>query len=107
MRRIIIAVLAAAAVAPSASAAVPRVAIASSTPLVIAGSHFKAGERVTVTFGPSTHQVRATRIGSFRASFPGVVFDRCSGLSISAVGALGDRAVLVQSHVMCAPASSE
>ena len=106
MRRMVITALAAAIVVPSASAAVPRIAIARSDPLVVAGSHFKAGERVTVSFGENTRRVRATRLGSFQASFAGVAFDRCSGSRFSAVGALGDRAVLVQSRVLCAPAST-
>ena len=105
-RAVIAAVAAAVVVVPSASAAAPRLVIAKSSPLVVAGSHFKAGERVTVSFGQSTRQVRATRLGSFQASFAGVAFDRCSGWRIVAVGALGDRAVLVQSRVMCAPAST-
>jgi hypothetical protein len=102
------AALAAAVVVPSASAsaAAPRIVIARSAPLVVAGSHFKAGERVTVSVGPSVRQVRTTRRGSFQASFAGVAFDRCSGGRIAAVGSLGDRAVLVQSRVMCAPAST-
>jgi hypothetical protein len=104
MRRIVIVVAAAAAVVPSASAGVPRIAIAKSNPLVVAGSHFKSRERVTVTFGESTRHVRATALGSFQASFDGVVVDRCTGWRIVAAGALGDRAVLVQSHAMCAPA---
>jgi hypothetical protein len=106
MRRIAIAALASAVLVPSASAAAPRIVIAKSTPLVVSGSHFKARERVTVTFGQSTRHVRTTPLGSFQASFPGVVFDRCSGSRIAAVGALGDRAVIVQAHVMCAPAST-
>ena len=107
MKRIVITTLAAAVLVPSASASVPRIVIAKSDPLVVAGSHFKAGERVTVSFGQSTRRVRATTLGSFQASFAGVAFDRCSGGSIAAVGALGDRAVLARSRAMCAPASSD
>jgi hypothetical protein len=105
MKRAVIAACAAAVVVPSASATAPRLVIAKSSPLVVSGSHFKAGERVTVSFGRSTRRVRATRLGSFQASFAGVAFDRCSGWRIAAVGARGDRALLVQSRVLCAPAS--
>jgi hypothetical protein len=107
MKRAVVAAFAIAVVVPSASAAAPRLVIANSSPLVVSGSHFKAGERVTVTFGQSTRRVRTTRLGRFRASFAGVAVDRCSGLRIAAVGARGDRALLVQSRVKCAPASSD
>jgi len=107
MRRIVIAALAAAVVVPSASAAYPRIVIAQTRPLVVAGSHFKARERVTVTFGQSSRHVRATALGTFQTSFADVLVDRCSGFSIAAVGALGDRAALVQSRAKCEPAQGE
>jgi hypothetical protein len=93
-------------IAPSASAAVPRLVLTKSNPLVVSGSHFRPGERVTVSFGENTRKVRVTRLGSFQASFAGVTFDRCSGWKITAAGVLGDHARLVASHVMCAPAST-
>jgi hypothetical protein len=107
MRRIVIAALAAAVIVPSASAAAPRIVIANTKPLIVAGSHFKARERVTVTFGESTRHVRANALGSFETSFGVVVVDRCSGWTIAAAGALGDRAVLVQARAKCAPAQGE
>ena len=106
MKRAVIAAFAAAVVVPSASAAAPRLVIAKSSPLVVSGLHFKAGERVTVSFGQSTRQVRTTRLGRFQVSFAGAALDRCSGWRITAAGARGDRALLVQSRVMCAPAST-
>jgi hypothetical protein len=106
MRRIVITALVAAVIAPSASAAVPRLVITKSNPLVVTGSHFKPRERVTISLGQSTRQVRTTRLGSFQASFADVAFDRCSGWRITAAGALGDHALLVQPRVMCAPAST-
>jgi hypothetical protein len=51
--------------------------------------------------------VRANALGSFEASFGVVVVDRCSGWTIAAAGALGDRAVLVQARAKCAPAQGE
>jgi hypothetical protein len=106
MKRTAIAALAVAVVVPSASAAAPRLVIAKRSPLVVSGLHFKAGERVTVRFGQSTLRVRATKLGRFQVSFAGVALDRCSGWRIAAVGARGDRALLVRARVMCAPASS-
>lgn len=106
MKRALIVALAAAVVVPSASAAAPRLVIAKSSPLVVSGSHFKAGERVTVSFGQNTRRVRTTKLGRFQVSFAGLALDRCSGWRITAAGARGDRALLVQSRVKCAPAST-
>jgi len=107
MRYVLVAALAAVLVVPAASAAAPRIVLVKSSPLVVAGSHFKPRERVTVTLGQTTRQVRATTLGSFQASFGGIVLDRCSAWSVAAVGALGDRAVLLRPRAMCAPASGE
>jgi hypothetical protein len=105
MKRIVIIVtLAAAVVVPAASASAPRLAITRSTPLTVSGSHFKAHEQVTVTFGPNKRYVRTTALGTFQASFPGVLVDRCSSWSITAVDAVGDHAVLIGSHLGCEPA---
>src|SRR5205823_1857976 len=59
MKRIVLTTILAAALAPSAlsSAAVPRIAIATSSPLVVAGSNFAAREYVTVTFEQTTRHV--------------------------------------------------
>src|SRR5437763_746819 len=109
MKRIVLTTVLAAALAPSglSSASVPRIAIATSSPLVVAGSHFAAREYVTVTFEQTTRHARATPFGNFRATFTGVTSDRCSGYRSVAAGAGGNRAVLVQSRVMCAPAKGQ
>ena len=54
----------------AASAAVPRLTIATSSPLVVAGTHFKANERVVVTFRETTRQVRATALGTSAPASP-------------------------------------
>jgi hypothetical protein len=110
MRRIVLTTVLAAALAPvlttAASAAVPRLAIATSSPFVVAGVNFAPHELVTVTFGSHVRRVRVTALGTFRAGFADVAYDRCTGFQIVAAGARGDRAVLVRARPMCAPLSS-
>ena len=105
MRRIVLAGAAlVAALAPAATAAstTPAIRLVTQTPLVVAGSHFKPIERVTVSAGSIRHIVRTTAAGTFRAEFGQVSFDRCS-TRVVAVGARGDRAVL-PGKPMCPPA---
>jgi hypothetical protein len=108
MRRIVLtSVLAASlASAASAAAATPRLTIATSSPLVVAGTRFVPHELVTLTLGSEVRRVRVTALGGFRAGFAGVPYDRCSGIQIVAVGARGDRAVLVRARALCAPLST-
>lgn len=81
MRRIAVLILVAAAAsfAAVAGAATPVLRVTTVDPLRVAGSHFKARERVTVTavFGANRahKQVTATRTGTFT-----VTFDSTSGL---------------------------
>jgi len=84
----------------------PSVRIVTTSPLVVGGTHFRAHERVRVTASPGgTRRVTARADGSFRAAFRGAV-DRCVGLSVTAVGARGDRAELALKFPQraCAPA---
>jgi len=108
MRRIVLTTVLAAALAPAAAAAstAPRLTVATSSPLVVAGTHFTPHELVTVTFGSKVRRVRATALGSFRAGFGAVASDRCSGFQVIATGARGDRAMLLRPRPLCAPASS-
>jgi hypothetical protein len=108
MRRIILTTVLVAALTPAASSAAsaPRLTIATSSPLVVAGTHFMPRETVKVTLGSEVRQVRVSALGNFRAGFAGVTYDRCSGVRIVATGARGDRAVLFGARPMCAPASS-
>lgn len=72
----------------------PRVRPVSMQPLVVGGAHFKPGERVRLTVRPpgAGRRVVVRKDGTLTVSFPGVTVDRCTGFSLSAVGALGDRA---------------
>jgi len=91
----------AAAVALASPAAAVRTApvlrLAHGQPLVVAGAHFAARERVTVTVHagrPYLRRVVTGADGSFRASFGAVAAAPCAGLFADAVGAAGDRASL-------------
>ncbi len=69
----------------------------SMSPLTVAGSGFKAAERVRIT-GAGTKTVTASRRGAFTVRLPGE--DPC-GLTIVAVGSRGSRASLNFSQLLC------
>jgi hypothetical protein len=73
-------------------------------PLVLAGAHFAARERVTITVHarqPYLRRVVTRADGSFTASFGTVARVRCGGLMADAVGASGDRASLRIPRQLC------
>jgi hypothetical protein len=81
-------------------AAEPRRAtlkLGSVAPLVVQGIDFGAGERVAVTAAVSGKQhivgVEARKNGRFAARFP-LRLERCTPLTVRAIGALGSRAIL-------------
>jgi hypothetical protein len=67
------AVLVLAAAAYGAQAAAPKLRIVAPQPLVVVGSGFTPGERVTVSaltsLGPRVRRTRATTRGTFKVSF--------------------------------------
>jgi hypothetical protein len=79
------------------------------SPLILRGQRFRALERVrvTVTAADATRRknVRASRVGSFTASFPSLlVVDKCNAdLSAFAVGHRGSRAAFKLPRPLCAP----
>jgi hypothetical protein len=80
-----------------------KVRVVALSPLTVRGTGFKAHERVHVTVSPGgTRRVRARGDGSFRVAF-GRPADRCTGLSVYAVGARGDRASLKLPQLACPP----
>ena len=104
--RIFFATLAMLALGGGATAAVhspakpkPVLVLRDRAPLTVSGVYFKARERVRVTAATQKHTVvrltRTTRRGSFvvRLGAPGA--DSCGRITITAVGARGDRARLV------------
>ena len=107
-----IAALALPALADGAAAAQPSLRFLALIPPRVHGTHFKSGERVTVTLragktkrGMTTH---ASRTGAFTIQFKALSDeDRCSGtVSLVAVGTRGDRAAYTLTPVSC-PAPSE
>src|SRR4051812_14854171 len=96
MRLLAPAIAALLAAAPVAFGGSPRPTLrpVSMQPLVIKGAHFKPGERVRVTVRPpgAGRRLVVRKDGTLTVSFPGVAVDRCTGVSLSAVGSFGDRA---------------
>jgi hypothetical protein len=75
----------------------PQLQVTKLTPLEVRGSFFRARERVRLTVSYSDAQrsrvIRASRVGSFAATFQTLYLERCGGaVIVSAVGARGSRA---------------
>ena len=74
-----------------APATKPAVALVNASPVVIAGSGYTAGARFSITYRSGTTRVRrevvASLAGRYRVLLPGVTFERCRGLELSAPGA--------------------
>jgi len=83
---------------PAAVSAAPRpatVRVATMTPFVVKGTHFKRGETVRVVTqlkGEHVRIVRASRKGAFAARFLSLKVTFCSGYYVRAVGSKGSRA---------------
>jgi hypothetical protein len=106
MHRMIVVLLAAAALtggavaaAPVRSAAKPALQLVQRSPLQVRGVHFKIWERVRVSASNDKGRVvrvaRTTRRGTFVVGFGTIADNPCLTISITAVGARGDRARLV------------
>ena len=66
-------------------------------PLRVQGTHFRSGERATVTLVTPVRRVHHLVVGprgGFVTSFGDVLADPCSAFLIRATGASGDHAVL-------------
>jgi len=76
----------------------PRLRAVSTEPLVVRGTGFQRAERVRVRLTLSDASflrvVRATRAGTFRATFTTATVGKCSTFMILARGNLGSRATL-------------
>ena len=94
-------------VTPSTAASAPRLKLAATEPLVVLGSHFDPGERITLTavtlLGPKRVSTKATRSGAFRASFR--LYDQPCGRAfmVLARGTAGSRAALKLAGEPCVP----
>jgi hypothetical protein len=76
----------------------PTLRLDSRAPVVVHGTHFRAGERVTLVLGAgqrSSTRVRAGAAGAFRARFA-VSLGRCALVSVQAFGSQGSRARLLR-----------
>jgi hypothetical protein len=89
----------AAAAAPARSASKPMLQLVQRSPLQVRGVRFMIRERVRVTASNGTRTVvrvaRTTRRGTFNVDFGTIANNHCLTISITAVGARGDRARLV------------
>jgi len=94
--------------AAAASSAPPTLRIVQTKPLVVAGTHFIPGERVTVTAWTFPRVVRKTvaRNGDFRLPLGNARFSRCAGVRIEAVGTEGSKALLRLPRALCVPLPS-
>ena len=84
----------------------PALKLAKPVPLTVQGMRFRPGERVRVTVRDvpnGRRKVTAGPRGGFVVRFAGVVYDRCDGLFVSAVGSQGSRATLKRPQLFCAP----
>lgn len=81
--------------------------LADREPLLLKGSRFFSGERVrvVVTVDGRRHarRIRASRAGTFTATFAEAHLDRCAGFLATAVGERGSRAALKQPQPLCPP----
>jgi hypothetical protein len=85
--------------APSAQSARPKLTITRMNPLQVAGSGFKARERVVLSVGQRRRAVTADARGRFTARFGRAM---CSGGTILAVGSKGSRAAVRLPRTVCA-----
>jgi hypothetical protein len=91
-----VSVLLAFAAPPAAGSFKPVLAVAKTAPLTVRGSHFRAGERVTVEASMKRRYVRtvtASASGAFLVRFAGVALDGCTSYLLRATGSRGSVAV--------------
>lgn len=76
-------------------------------PLKVKGSGFRARERVVVRVtgrgGVARKRVAAGPAGAWVLTFPGIAYDRCNGLVVSAIGSRGTRVGLKLPQPLCPP----
>ena len=110
MRRSIVVVAALVSLLPASAGAEslagkPALRLVSASPLKIRGLRFVPKERVRVLVveADATKRVSADAQGSFVATFHETSTDRCSALSVLAVGLRGSRAALKSPGPLCPP----
>jgi hypothetical protein len=79
----------------------------STAPLKVKGTGFVSGERVVVRVsskrGVTRKRVTATRSGAWVLTFPAISYERCTGMTVSAVGNQGSRAGMKLPQPLCPP----
>jgi hypothetical protein len=93
----LVAMLLVVAAPAAATLSAPRLQALVREPLRIRGTHFRAGERATVTLLAPVWRVRHVTVGpqgAFVTGFGNVLDDPCSGFFVRAVGATGDHAAM-------------
>jgi hypothetical protein len=105
--RLLAVVLVAGALASAAFAGTskPHLRVVRTHGLVVAGSNFRSGERVTVVAHAAREIVVHTRArgGSFSARLGAVPMPRCKSVQIVATGSLGSRATMTLQRPTCTP----
>ena len=96
------------AAAQESAAGKAKLRFMSASPLKVKGTGFVSGERVLVRVvrgknGLTRKRATASRTGIWVLSFPGVAYERCSGLIVNAVGSQGSRAGLKLPQPLCPP----
>lgn len=74
----------------------PSLRLVDNAPATFSGRAFKPRESVRVAFlepGGRAVRVRATRAGTFIATFNGIAIDRCEQAFVRAIGGRGSRAI--------------
>jgi hypothetical protein len=83
-----------------------KMTLAKQAPLTIRGTGFARGEQVRLNVHATrraTKVVSASAAGAFAARFPGLTYDRCLGMSATAVGNRGSHAKLKTPDFLCPP----
>lgn len=97
MRAIILVAVVAVGCGATAATSPPHVSVPHRRPVVVQGSHFRAHERVSITFATDRlyrRTVTASTSGTFTLRFPGIRLRDCDALSVIAAGNRGSRATL-------------
>ena len=95
------------AAAQETAAGKAKLRLMSPAPLKVKGTGFVSSERVLVRVrskrGLTRKRVTATRSGAWVLTFPGILYERCAGLIVSAVGNQGSRAGMKLPQPLCPP----
>jgi hypothetical protein len=102
---VVVGAFASAAYASAGTSSGPSLRLTHARPVVVVGSHFRAGERVSVVAHAARLVVVHTRAvdGSFTARLGVVPLPQCGSTRIVATGSLGSRATMTLRRPPCSP----